>query len=349
VAQPLAIVAVVLLIVGVKWLTKFFIVAALGYPLRTGLTVAAGLAQIGEFSFILASLGLTLGLLPAEGFQLVVAGALLSITINPLLFGAIAPLESLLRRRPDLARLLERRAGSLATLETGAGEEPLRGHAILCGYGRVGRMISSALERRGFPYVVITQDRREVESLRDDGMPALYGDASNPELLEQARIHEARTIIVAISDPHATRLIVERARAANERISLVVRTHSDVEASHLQTVSGNIQAVHGGRELAVQMTRYALRRFGVSATEAEAIAQGLRRRGSGEPHIDGRPRSGGGRSQISRLIGRFRREGGRDATDTADAGVVEDHGTSQAPRDVLTKKPDVSGGPIIRP
>ncbi len=349
-AQPLAILAVVFLIVGVKWLTKFVIVAAFGYPLRTGLTVAAGLAQIGEFSFILASLGLSLGLLPVEGFQLVVAGALLSITINPLLFGAITPIEALLRRRPRLARLLERRAGALATLEGGAGKEPLRGHAILCGYGRVGRMISSALERRGFRYVVITQDRREVESLRDDGVPALYGDASNPELLEQARIHEARTIIVAISDPHATRLIVERARAANERISLVVRTHSDVEASHLQTVSGNIQAVHGGRELAVQMTRYALRRFGVSATEAEAIAQGLRRRASGEPHIDRRPRSGGGRSQISRMIGRFRREGGRNATDTAaDAGVVGDHGTSQAPRDVLTKKPDVSGGPIIRP
>jgi len=246
-AQPLAILAVLALIVVAKAVSAFGIVAAFGYPLRTGLTVSAGLAQIGEFSFILASLGLALGLLPMEGFQLIVAGALLSITINPLLFGAITPIEALLRRRPRLARLLERRAGALATLEGGAEEEPLRGHAILCGYGRVGRMIASALERRGFPYVVITQDRREVESLRDDGLAALYGDASNPELLEQAGIHEARTIIVAISDPHATRLVVERARAANERISLVVRTHSDAEVSHLRTVSGNLQAVHGGR------------------------------------------------------------------------------------------------------
>ena len=349
-AQPLAIVAVVSLIVAAKAIAAFGIVAAFGYPLRTGLTVAAGLAQIGEFSFILASLGLTLGLLPVEGFQLVVAGALLSITINPLLFGAITPIEALLRRRPDLARLLERRAGSLALLEPGPDEEPLRGHAILCGYGRVGRMISSALERRGFRYLVITQDRREVESLREDGVPALYGDASNPELLEQAGIHEARTIIVAISDPHATRLIVERARAANERISLVVRTHSDAEVSHLQTVSGNVQAVHGGRELAVQMTRYALRRFGVSATEAEAIAQGLRRRGGGEPHIDTRPRSGGGRSLIARLIRRSRRASAHDAIETAALeGAPDDHAISPPLRDAVATKADVSGDPIIRP
>jgi len=349
-AQPLAILAVVLLIVGVKWATKFVIVAAFGYPLRTGLTVAAGLAQIGEFSFILASLGLALGLLPMEGFQLIVAGALLSITVNPLLFAAITPIESLLRRRPDLARLLERRAGALATLEP-APDEELRGHAILCGYGRVGRMISSALERRGFRYVVITLDRREVEALRKDGLPALYGDGSNPELLEQAGIHEARTIIVAISDPHATRLIVERARAANERISLVVRTHSDAEVSHLQTVSGNIQAVHGGRELAVQMTRYTLRRFGVSATEAEAIAQGLRRRGSGEPHVDRRPGSGGGRSLISRLVRRSRRTSSRDAAEPAsdDEGMSGIRSTPQGPPDVPASKPDVSVDPIPRP
>ncbi|CAN5681884.1 YbaL family putative K(+) efflux transporter [soil metagenome] len=348
-AQPLAIVAMVGLIVGVKWLTKFVIVAAFGYPLRTGLTVAAGLAQIGEFSFILASLGLSLGLLPMEGFQLLVAGALLSITINPLLFGAIAPVEALLRRRPALARLLERRAGTLASLERDTGDE-LRGHAILCGYGRVGRMISSALERRGFRYVVVTLDRREVESLREGGVPALYGDASNPELLEQAGIHEARTVIVAISDPHATRLVVERARAANERISLVVRTHSDAEVSHLQTVSGNIQAVHGGRELAVQMTRYALRRFGVSAAEAEAIAQGLRRRASGEPHIDTRPRSGGGRSLISRLIRRSRRVASRGAMKrTADEGMPHDQGTLPPPQDAVTTKAAVSRDTIARP
>ncbi|MDQ3492698.1 MAG: cation:proton antiporter, partial [Chloroflexota bacterium] len=349
-AQPLAIVGVLGLIVVAKAVSAFAIVAAYGYPLRTGLTVAAGLAQIGEFSFILASLGLTLGLLPIEGFQLIVAGALLSITVNPLLFGAIGPIESLLRRRPDLAGLLERRAGALSALERAPGQE-LRGHAILCGYGRVGRMISSALERRGFRYVVITLDRREVEALRKDGLPALYGDASNPELLEQAGIHEARTIIVAISDPHATRLIVERARAANERISLVVRTHSDAEVSHLQTVSGNIQAVHGGRELAVQMTRYTLRRFGVSATEAEAIAQGLRRRGSGEPHVDRRPGSGGGRSLISRLVRRSRRTASRDAAEPAsdDEGMSGIRSTPPGAPDAPASKPDVSADPILRP
>jgi len=187
------------------------------------------------------------------------------------------------------------------------------------------------------------------QALRD-GLAALYGDASNPELLEQAGIHEARTIIVAISDPHATRLVVERARAANERISLVVRTHSDAEVSHLQTVSGNIQAVHGGRELAVQMTRYTLRRFGVSATEAEAIAQGLRRRGSGEPHIDRRPRSGGGRSTIARLVRRSRRAASHDEIETViDDAAPEDHGIAHPHRDALSTKTDVRGDPVARP
>ncbi len=275
--DPLAILAMVALIVGSKAVVKFAIVMLFGYPVRTALTVGVGLAQIGEFSFILGTVGLMLGLLPSDGFQLIVASSLISIALNPFLFRIVEPLDRRLRALPMLTRSLERRAGQLAHLEPERGDPGLRGHAILCGYGRVGRLIGPALERRGFRYVVITLQRREVEQLRARGIVAIYGDASNADVLDRALISTARLVIVASSDPHVTRLVVERALAANPAVDFVVRTHSDTEAGHLRAISGRVQAVHGERELAVQMVRYALRQFGVDSREAEAIAQGIRR------------------------------------------------------------------------
>jgi CPA2 family monovalent cation:H+ antiporter-2 len=302
-ANPLPVVAVVLLIVGIKALTKFAIVVVAGYPTRIALTVGAGLAQIGEFSFIVGTVGRSLGLLPEDGFQLIVAGSLLSITANPLLFRAIEPIEARLRSSPAIADLARRQAGVLGTLDDGT-QAGLRLHAILCGYGRVGRLIGPALERRGFRYVVITQQRREVDGLRARGIPAVFGDAANPQVMEIAQIQHARLVIVATSDPHETRLIVERAEAMHPGLDFVVRTHSDTEAAHLRAMSGKIQAIHGERELAVQMARYALRRFGVSATEAEAIAQGLRGRSALTGQTD--PERGGP-TWLLRLRDRFRR------------------------------------------
>ncbi|HEY8169734.1 MAG TPA: cation:proton antiporter, partial [Candidatus Limnocylindria bacterium] len=277
VEHPLEILAVVVFIVVVKAVTKFGIVLALGYPARIGLAVGAGLAQIGEFSFILGTVGRSLGLLPEDGFQLIVAGSLASIAINPFLLRTVDPLDRRMRANATMQRLMERRAGDLARLEPPADDGSLRGHAILCGFGRVGRLIGPALDRRGFRYVVVTLQRQEVEALRAKGITALYGDASSAETLERAGIRGARLVIVASSDPHVTRLIVERARERNPGVDFVVRTHSDIEAAHLRAISGKVQAVHGERELAVQLARYSLRRFGVPATEAEAIAQGLRR------------------------------------------------------------------------
>ena len=276
-ANPLPIIAVLILVVVAKPVTAYVFMAAFGYPVRTSLTVSVGLGQIGEFSFIVGTVALSLGLLTVEGFQLIVAGAIVSITLNPFLFRTIAPLTEAIARRPRLAASLVRGGGELAEVRPDE-REGLRGHAILAGYGRVGRMLGTALERRAFKYVVITQDRQEVERARTRGIAALYGDAANVELLTRAGIADARVVIVAMSDRQAARLIVVRARALNPRVDLVVRTHNDAEAAYLRSLGGSVQAIHGERELGVQMTRYALRRFGVSAAEAEAIAQGLRTR-----------------------------------------------------------------------
>jgi CPA2 family monovalent cation:H+ antiporter-2 len=279
-AQPLAILAVLLLVVVAKALAAFAIVALAGYPVRVGLTVAAGLAQIGEFSFILGTVGLSLGLLPPDGFQLIVAGALLSITVNPFLFRAIDPLEQRLRRVGPLRRLTARRAGDLALLDHDT-SATLQGHAVLVGYGRVGRLIAPALERRGFRYVVVTQQRDEVDGLRARGVPAVFGDATSPEVLALVHLGRARVLIIASTDVHEARTIIEHARSVRPDLDIIVRTHSDTEAAHLRGLGSKVQPIHGDRELAVQMARYTLRRFGVSAIEAEAIAQGLRDRPRG--------------------------------------------------------------------
>jgi monovalent cation:H+ antiporter-2, CPA2 family len=263
---------VLALIVVAKPLAAFLIVAFLGHPVRTGLVVAAGLAQIGEFSFILAELGRSLGLLPQQGYSLVLAGALLSITLNPLLFRAVGPVETWLRRRPRLAALLGGRAAaraaralpplpSAATAAGGGGGDDLAGHAVLCGYGRVGSLVGEALGRQGVPYVAVDQDRRLVEALRRRGIRALYGDAADRALLDQAALDEARLLVVAIPDPLATRHVVEEARRRNPALAVVVRTHSEAERAYLSDGRAD-EAVLGEHLLAQEIARLALERVG---------------------------------------------------------------------------------------
>ena len=274
-ANPVAILAVVALVLVGKSLAAVGIVALLGYPLRTGLTVGAGLAQIGEFSFILATGGVALGLLPDEAYQLIVAGALISISVNPLLFAVVDPIDAWFKARPALRRRLDRGGGRLA--RPAAEHEPIHGHAVICGWGRVGRTVARALEARGFDFVVIEEHRRTVEALRERGVRALYGNVADAELLRHAGLDRARVLVFAAYDPPAAEFAVQHARSVNPRIEIVARVETPEEARRLLD-RGASQAVEGERELAVQMARYTLRRFGVTHQEVEAIAQGLRRR-----------------------------------------------------------------------
>jgi monovalent cation:H+ antiporter-2, CPA2 family len=273
-----AVVAVVLLIVVGKSAAAIAIVTLLRYPLRTGLTVGAGLAQVGEFSFILVTAGVGEGLLPADAHQLVVAGAIISITLNPLAFALVDPAERWLKTRPRVHRLLDRGGGRLA--RPVPEQEPMHGHAVVCGWGRVGRMVGRALEARGFGYVVIEQHRPTVEQLRARGVQALYGDIADEHLLEYAEVRRARVLVFAAYDPASAEFAVEFARKVNPRIEIVARVETPEEADRLLD-RGASQTVEGERELAVQMARYTLRRFGVTSREVDAITQGLRRRPGG--------------------------------------------------------------------
>jgi monovalent cation:H+ antiporter-2, CPA2 family len=273
-AAPGRVIAVLALIILGNGVAGLLLVLVRGYPLRTGLIVAAGLAQIGEFSFIVAGLGRTLGLLPEEGYQLVLAGALLSIVLNPLLFRAVDPLEAWLSRHPRLVPLRPQRMDTLAPSSNDSEEARLRDHAVICGYGRVGSEIGQLLASRGFPFVVIDQNRRWVEELRRRGITAIYGDAGHAEALEEAALDHAKVLLIAIPDPLAARRIVDHARERHPQLDIVARTHSEREWVYLsERVS---EAVLGEREAAIEMARFTLRRFGVGDEEIQAAAQALR-------------------------------------------------------------------------
>jgi CPA2 family monovalent cation:H+ antiporter-2 len=260
VTEPLKVLAVVAIIMLGKALAALSIVLLFRYPLNTALTVSVSLAQIGEFSFILAGLGLSLGLLPQEGMSLVLAGAIFSIALNPLLFGAIAPVRQWALKRSSLARRLEQRTDPYAELPTSTDRKYLAGQVVLVGYGRVGQRIANALTARGIPYVVAEQNRELVDNLRKKGMAAVSGNAADPAVLIQAHIANAAMLVLATPDSLDVHQIVETARTLNPGIEIVLRTHSEAVSAMLRKESvGTV--FFGEEELAKGMIGHVLQRF----------------------------------------------------------------------------------------
>lgn len=272
VRHPLQVFVVLLIVVVGKSAAAFAIVLAFRYPLRTALTISASLAQIGEFSFILVALGLDLKLVPPEARDLVLAGAILSITFNPLVFSSIEPI----RRR------LAARAGQRGARRTAAEDVPLpvepalSGHAVIVGYGRVGGAIGEALALAGIPQAVVEQDRLTVEAVRRRGIFAVYGDAARPGILDHVSLPTARLLVVAAPNPFEARQVIELARARNPGIDIVVRTHTAAEQAYLAGLKVG-RAFLGERELALAMARYALRSLGRAEADADRIVEGMRR------------------------------------------------------------------------
>ena len=268
--QPLAVLSVLAIIMVGKSVAAFIIVLLFRHPVRTALIVSASLAQIGEFSFILAGLGAALGLLPAEGRDLILAGALLSIALNPLTFAGIGPLTRWLETHPRLLRMLERRGAEKHRIPvmSAAG---FHNHAIVVGYGRVGSAIGPVLTQEGLPFVVIERDHLMLANAQSQGIPTLVADAAAPGALDAAGIAQARLIVVATPDSFQARRIVELARQHNPSIDVVVRTHNGDEVRELEKLGAN-RVVMGERELARGMLEYSLRSLGVPAERARAVA-----------------------------------------------------------------------------
>jgi CPA2 family monovalent cation:H+ antiporter-2 len=258
VKMPLQVLAVVGIIVVGKSAAAAALVLMFRYPLNTALTVSASLAQIGEFSFILAGLGVSLKLLPIEGQSLILAGALISIAINPLIFASVQPLQALLRSQP--ARMIELPADPLASLPAAMDARLLSKHVVLVGYGRVGRRIGEALAQKGIPYVVAEQNREVVERLRARDIPAIAGDASDPAVLVQTHIANANMLVIATPDTFDVRQMIKTARSLHPGIESVVRTHNEEEAELLEQEIAE-KVFLGEHELATGMIGHVLERY----------------------------------------------------------------------------------------
>jgi CPA2 family monovalent cation:H+ antiporter-2 len=247
--RPLQVLAVSAVIVVGKTVAAVVLVLALRYPLNTALTVGASLAQIGEFSFILAALGGQLGVLPPEAKSLIVAGALLSIALNPLLFALVEPARRWIVERSAFARRLEARDDPLAELPMATDHKFLARQVVLVGHGRVGERVAATLRERGVPCVVVDQNRERVEALRATGVPAVAGNAGTAEVLVQAHIAEAGLLVVATSESTEVRAMIEIARTLNPGIGVVVRAPNAEEAVLLRGAGADV-AIHAHEAMA---------------------------------------------------------------------------------------------------
>lgn len=260
VEKPLSVLVVVAVIVLGKSIAAMMITLALRYPLNTALTVAASLAQIGEFSFILAGLGVSLGILPAEGMSLILAGALISMSINPMIFSLIKPLQTWLLRVSELARHYEKNTGLFSELPMTTEAKYLAGQVVLVGYGRVGKKIAKVLSDKNIPFVVAEQNRELVENLRKKGIPAVSGNASEPSVLIQAHIANAAMLVIATPDTIDVRKMVKAAKMLQPEIKIVIRTHHEDESKFLREEHLG-KVFYGEEELANGMSAFIVEQY----------------------------------------------------------------------------------------
>lgn len=232
--EPLHVLIVVAIILFGKSLAAFILVLAFRYPLNTALTVSVSLSQIGELSFILASLGVSLELLPLEGYSLILAGAFISITLNHLVFETVEPIQNWIRSRSKLARRLERTDDPLAELPTSVASTHVTGHVVIVGYGAVGKRVSETLASQGTHYVVVDQNREIVEQLRKHHAHAVAGDAADPAVLIQAHIARAGAMIITAADVLRIQQMVETAKILNPQAEILISTHDPEAAARLE-------------------------------------------------------------------------------------------------------------------
>ncbi|HGW1089836.1 TPA: YbaL family putative K(+) efflux transporter [Klebsiella pneumoniae] len=247
VQQPLAVLATLAIIIFGKSAAAFFLVRMFGHSPRTALTIAASLAQIGEFAFILAGLGMALNLLPQAGQNLVLAGAIISIMLNPVLF-------TLLEKYLDKTETLDEQ-----TLEEVLEDEKqvpvdICNHALLVGFGRVGSLLGEKLMAQGIPLVVVETSRTRVDELRERGISAVLGNAANEEIMELAHLDCARWLLLTIPNGYEAGEIVASAREKCPNIEIIARAHYDDEVDYIIDRGAN-QVVMGEREIARAMLR----------------------------------------------------------------------------------------------
>jgi CPA2 family monovalent cation:H+ antiporter-2 len=276
--DPLPVIVTVAIIVFGKSVAAFLIVIAFRRTAGTALTISASLAQIGEFSFILAELGVGLGLLPSEGRDLILAGAIISIILNPAvfwLFDLARPSIEARLARPDEAGGIEvsQRPDAAVDEDDFPEQVPttLSGHTIVVGHGRVGSVVAQAVRQAGLPLLVIEDSDKKIEVLKGQGIDVIVGNAVSSDILKLANLAGAATIVVAIPNAFEAGQVTAQARAANPTIAIVARAHSDDEIEHLEKFGADV-VVMGEREIARGMVEYIKARMDSPATVAAGHA-----------------------------------------------------------------------------
>lgn len=279
--QPLMVAAALGIILLIKPLAALLIVAVLGHSVRTALTVAIGLAQIGEFSFILSELARQHGLMPDSGHHVIVAAAIISITINPLLFRALPRVESWLQARPRWWKLLNGRAErrvmnagkSLAASSQGLNDGEQR--AIVVGYGPVGRSVHGVLKDAGLATVVIDLNMDTISLLRAEGQNAIFGDASNEGILLQAGARDASHLVITVPDASQRSAVATAGRSLSSTLRIIVRARYLNEREELER-SGVNSAAFDEAEAAVALARIVLSDTGHHREAAERKLKDIR-------------------------------------------------------------------------
>jgi len=239
VRAPLAVLGTVGIIVLGKSVAAYLIVRAFGHPNATALTISASLAQIGEFSFILIGLGISLALVPAEARDLVLAGAIVSVVLNPVMFGIVG------RLRPKKPQAVSEKTSDIMPTT-------LSDHTVLVGYGRVGAHVGAALAPAGSALIVIESGERGIAEARRDGVDVIVGNAAAPDVLAAANVAAARRLVVTIPEAFEAGQVVEQARAANRSLEILARAHSDAALEHLGSLGADL-VISGEREIAERM------------------------------------------------------------------------------------------------
>ena len=261
--EPLHVLAVVGIIMVGKTIAAMALVLFFRYPLNTALTVGASLAQIGEFSFIFATLGVSLQLLSLDGQNLILAGALISITLNSFVFSAIEPVQNWIRERSYLARLLERSSDPLAMLPDEVSQDYLRDQVVIVGHGEVGRRITQNLMAENIKVVIAEENREIVEDLREKGIAAVSGIATEAGVLIQAHIQHARLLVLSPMDILDIHKIVDIAKTLNPEIQVLVCAESKAEAEVIR--KDNIGEVYFAKEeMAKNMSNYILNQIEIA-------------------------------------------------------------------------------------
>ena len=262
-------VLLVLLVTIGKYLVTLLMGIFIRRPARTFLVVAAGLSQIGEFSFILGQAGIALGLLGQNEYSMILAAALLSIAVNPLMYSTIKPVEQFLRKRPRFWRLFDRHSGEFEM------PERMSDHVVVIGFGRVGQHIVNVLVELGIPLIVVDSDLERVEKLMERNIPALYGDAGTSEVIFHAHLTTARLLVVTTPEEAATDIIVSDARSVAPDLHIVARGASDVGVSQLYELGANY-VIHPELEGGLQILRRTLLELGYSLRKVQQYTDAVR-------------------------------------------------------------------------